>query len=49
MDQQQLISRVVSEVLTRLQTLEPTGVFAWRPSGELVVALSDLLAGGTPR
>jgi exodeoxyribonuclease V beta subunit len=29
--------------------VEPTGVFAWRPSGELVVALSDLLAGGTSR
>jgi exodeoxyribonuclease V beta subunit len=29
--------------------IEPTGVFAWRPSGELVVALSDLLAGGRPR
>jgi exodeoxyribonuclease V beta subunit len=26
--------------------VEQTGVFAWRPSGELVVALSDLLGGG---
>jgi exodeoxyribonuclease V beta subunit len=26
--------------------VEQTGVFAWRPSGEMVVALSDLLAGG---
>ena len=28
---------------------EPCGVFSWRPAGELVAALSDLLAGGDGR
>ncbi len=28
---------------------EPSGVFSWRPSGALVTALSDLLAGGESR